>query len=79
MHSQITAEEWEYRFKQLLDLSLIDVPDDFYRDDLYFENPDDLKEIFQRLEDDNLKMIHDQQELLQSFETLCEHEQNKHD
>lgn len=59
MHAQITDEEWDFRFKQLLKLSLIDVPDDFYRDDLYFENPDDLKEIFQRLEDDSLKMIHD--------------------
>jgi len=38
------------------------VPDDYYVDKLYFNNPDDLKEIFLKTEDDNLKMIHDQQE-----------------
>lgn len=77
LHAQINDEEWEYRFKQLLKLSLIDVPDDFYRDDLYFTNPDDLQEIFQRLEEDSLKMINDQQELMQNYELLCQNEQKK--
>ena len=76
-HAQITNEEWEFRFEQLLGLSLIDVPDDFYRDDLYFEDPNDLTEIFSRLEEDNLKMIHDQQDLLQNYELLLQNEQLK--
>lgn len=57
-HASITDAELEFRFDQLLALSLVDVPDDFYLDKLYFKNPDDLKEIFQHTEDDNLKMIH---------------------
>ena len=41
-------------------LSLIDVPDNYYRDELSFSDPEKLKEIFEKLEEDSLSMIHDQ-------------------
>lgn len=41
-------------------LSLIDVPEDYYTDELSFSDPDKLKEIFEKLEEDSLSMIHDQ-------------------
>ena len=45
-HAQITDQEWDDRFEQLLSLSLIDVPDNYYKDALYFTDPEDLKDIF---------------------------------
>ena len=63
IHASITDEEWENRFTQLLDLHLIEVPDDYYLDQLHFKDPEDLKAIFAKLEEENLSKIHDQQEL----------------
>ena len=53
-----------------MELSLIDVPENFYEDALYFTNPDDLKGIFDKLEDENLSKIHEQQELASAYEVL---------
>ena len=60
IHKEITHEEWEFRFKQLMELSLIEVPENYYQDVLYFTNPADLMAIFSKLEEDNLSKIHDQ-------------------
>ena len=54
---------------------MIDVPDDFYKDALHFNDPEDVQEIFQKLEDDNLKMINDNQVLLMNQEKLLQIEQ----
>ena len=51
-------------------LSLIDVPSDYYRDELFFTKPQELMEIFQKLEDDNLSKIHEQQEMAVIYEAL---------
>ena len=59
-------------------LNLIDVPDDYYLDELFFSNPEDLKNIFQKLEEDNLSLIKEQQELSQQYELLVQHEQRLH-
>ena len=45
-HDQITDSEWDARFVQLLNLSLIDVSDDYYKDELNFKHADQLMEIF---------------------------------
>ena len=42
----MTDQDWENRFQQLLDLHLIDVDDDYYNDNLFFDNPEDLRNIF---------------------------------
>ena len=50
------------------------MPADFYKDELYFRDPEDLKEIFHKLEENNLKMIHEQQEQAENYEILLERE-----
>ena len=62
IHASIPDEEWEYRFNQLMDLNLIDVPDNYYDDRLFFSNPDEIKQFFDKLEEDNLSKIHQAQE-----------------
>ena len=43
-----------------MELSLIEVPANYYQDVLYFTNPADLMAIFSKLEEDNLSKIHEQ-------------------
>ena len=43
-----------------MELRLIDVPLGFYKDHLYFKDPEDLKAIFAKLEEENLSFIHQQ-------------------
>ena len=50
----MTAEDWEYRYEQLLDLHLVDVPANYYDDTLFFSDPEDLKQIFSKIEEENL-------------------------
>ena len=38
----IPNNEWEDRFEQLMLLSLVDVPKDYYKDDPDFNDPDEL-------------------------------------
>jgi len=38
----MTEADWHQRFDDLEELHLIDFPDDFYSDDLYFKDPDSL-------------------------------------
>lgn len=57
-----------------MDLHLIDVPEDFYKEKLFFKDPDDLKQIFSKLEEENLSKIHEQQELTQALEILAHRE-----
>jgi len=42
-----------------MELHLIDVPEDFYKEKLFFNDPEDLKKIFSRLEEENLAKIHE--------------------
>lgn len=60
VHADIQDHEWEHRFEQLMELRLIDVPLGFYKDHLYFKDPEDLKAIFAKLEEENLSFIHQQ-------------------
>ena len=60
IHATIPDVEWEQRFEQLMKLSLVDVPDDYYRDELFFTDPEELMMIFSKLEEDNLSKIHEQ-------------------
>ena len=51
-------------------LNLIDVPEDYYVDNLYLSRPEELKAIFTKLEEDNLSYIQNQQEAEQQLEYL---------
>ena len=64
----MTEKDWEIRFNQLMDLNLIDVDDDYYKDDLQFKDPGQLKSIFNKLELKNLTMIGKMQENEQAYE-----------
>ena len=47
----------DQKFEQLLEMDLIDVGEDFYDEEILFENPGQLMEIYSLLEEQNLKMI----------------------
>ena len=57
-HSKMKAQDWELAFNTLLELHLIEVTPDYYQDELYFTNTKVLKDLFDKLELDNLQMIH---------------------
>ena len=59
-------------------LNLIDVPKDYYIDNLYLSRPDELKSIFTKLEEDNLSYIQSQQEAEQQLEYLTQAEEQNH-
>ena len=71
-------EDWEKAFEGLLKLHLIEVPSDYYADQLYFTNTKVLKDLFKKLELDNLQMIHQQQDQEESYDTLLAKEQQVH-
>ena len=71
----MTDKDWENRFDQLMSLHLIDVPDDYYDDELKLKDPNELKQIFDKMEQTNLKNIGRTQENEHAFEIQCEIEQ----
>ena len=75
IRERMTDRDWEQRFNQLMSLHLIDVPDNYYKDDLQFNDPNQLKTIFNDLEVLNLKMINQMQENELGYETLVNKEQ----
>ena len=64
----------EARFEQLLELDLIDVPDDFYEDDILYTHPEQLLERLAELEDANLKNVTDTQEFEEGMERKLQFE-----
>jgi len=52
----------------MLDEYLIVVPEDFYEEELFFKDPNDLEKIFGNLEEENLFLIHNRQETEQALE-----------
>ena len=56
----MTEADWEHAFHELLKSHLINVPVDYYEDKLHFSDPDALTELFTKMEENNLQMIHDQ-------------------
>lgn len=54
----MTEKDWEQKFELLLKNDLIEVPDNYYNENLYFSDPHELNEIFTILEEKNLYLIH---------------------
>lgn len=53
------SDQWlAQRFEQLLRLDLIELPDDYYEDKLFFDDTNALDQKFTQLEEDNLFYIH---------------------
>jgi len=70
------TEAWlRARFDQLMKLDLVELDDDYYEDDPYFKNPNDLDQKFSLLEEENLFYIH----RIQEYEQLIEDAQYKID
>lgn len=54
----MTDKDWSDKFEMLFREDLIDLPKDFFSEILYYNNPDDLNNIFSELEEKNLYLIH---------------------
>jgi hypothetical protein len=64
----MTDKDWEAKFELLLSEDLIDLPESLREEHLYFNEPDQMFEIFTELEERNLYLIHRKQEIEQAIE-----------
>ena len=67
-------EKWELIFDQLLEEDKIDVPADFYDEQILFTKPEEMIEIFESLEEHNLGKIKKCQEIELNLEQEKERE-----
>ena len=65
----MTDKDWDAKFEMLFNEDLIDLPEDFFKEELLYNDPDELNAIFSELEEKNLYLIHMSQEVEQSIET----------
>lgn len=65
----MTDKDWEAKFELLFSEDLVDLPEDFFDEELLYSDPNDLNNIFSELEEKNLYLIHMSQEVEQSLET----------
>ena len=63
-----TREDWERAFKQQLNAYLISVPQNFYDERLYSDEPDYVQKVFTNLEEDNLTIVEETQDVEQMLE-----------
>jgi len=56
--NKMTMQDWEEKFEYCLCHHLIEVPDDFYTETIFFQDPAELNQIFENYEGDNLFLIH---------------------
>ena len=47
----MTEKDWEKRFYDLLKIDLIELPEGFYEEQMLFEEPERLMDVFTQLED----------------------------
>lgn len=59
----MTDKDWEAKFEMLFKEDLIDLPEDFFDEELYYNDPNELNNIFSELEEKNLYAIHMSQEV----------------
>jgi len=71
----MTDKDWEAKFEMLMREDLIDLPEDFFDEELYYKDPNDLNNIFSELEEKNLYLIHMSQEVEHSLENQKQHYQ----
>lgn len=64
----MTDKDWEAKFEMLFREDLIELPEDFFDEELFYTDPNDLNNIFGELEEKNLYLIHMSQEVEQSLE-----------
>lgn len=59
----MTDKDWEAKFEMLFKEDLIDLPEDYFEEELFYSDPNDLNNIFSELEEKNLYLIHMSQEV----------------
>lgn len=59
----MTDKDWEAKFELLFNEDLIDLPEEFFDEELLYSDPNDLNNIFSELEEKNLYLIHMSQEV----------------
>ena len=64
----MTEKDWDMMFEILMNEDLIDLPEDYFNEELLYTDPNELNEIFTQLEEKNLYLIHMSQELEQALE-----------
>lgn len=64
----MTEKDWEAKFDLLLSEDLIDLPEHLREEQLFFNDPNQMDEIFGELEERNLYLIHRKQEIEQAIE-----------
>lgn len=70
LNDQKEVERVTKEFQDKLDNFLVDVPIDFYHEEIQFKDPEEISEKFAELETSNLFLIHNRQEVEQGFEEL---------
>lgn len=65
----MTEKDWEAKFELLMSEDLIDLPLHLREEKLYFDDPNQMDEIFKELEERNLYLIHRTQEIEQALES----------
>jgi len=66
----MNEKDWEAKFEMLFAEDFIQLDENFFDEDLCFDDPNDLNKIFSELEEQNLYLIHQSQELEHSLETM---------
>lgn len=69
-------KDWDLKFEQLWEEDLIDIPEDYFNERLFYSDPNELSDVFSDLEEKNLYLIHQSQEVEQSLETLKQQYEN---
>ncbi len=54
----MTDSDWDKKFEFLMNEDLIDLPEDYFDEELKFDDPNELNDIFSVLEEKNLYLIH---------------------
>ena len=67
---QKEREKVTKEFYEKLSNYLIDIPQDFYHEEIQFKDPEEISDKFAELETSNLFLIHNRQEVEQGFEEL---------
>ncbi len=64
----LVTADLDKRFDELLELNLIEMPEEYYEEKVYFESTEALNELFTKLEEENLAKINKIQEVDESYE-----------
>lgn len=66
----MNEKDWKNKFEMLFAEDLIELDENFFDEDLCFNDPNDLNKIFSELEEQNLYLIHQSQEFQENLEKM---------